>query len=132
MDHKKVIIIDDDADFVAALKVILAAKGYKVFSAANKDEGRKQIKELAPDLIILDVMLENMSDGFDLARELKSDEDYKRIPLLMLTAIGETTGFRYSVTAGDKDWLPVDEYMEKPINPEALILKVEKLIENRK
>ena len=128
MRDKKILVIDDDADFVESIKVILEAKGYRVFSAANKDDGLAKIKEIMPDLIIMDVMLEKMSDGFDLSRKLKSDEKYKKIPLLMLTAIGDKTGFRFSDIAGDKIWLPVDDYAEKPIKPAELISKVERLI----
>ena len=128
MRDKKILVIDDDADFVESIKVILEAKGYRVFSAANKDDGLAKIKEIMPDLIIMDVMLEKMSDGFDLSRKLKSDEKYKKIPLLMLTAIGDKTGFKFSDVAGDKIWLPVDDYAEKPIKPEELISKVERLI----
>jgi DNA-binding response OmpR family regulator len=128
MSHKKILIIDDDPDMVESTKVVLEAKSYKVFSAANKQSALAQIKEIMPDLIIMDVMLEKMSDGFDLSRELKSDEKYNKIPLLMVTAIGEKTGFRFSEAAGDKAWLPVDDYAEKPLKPEELIFKVEKLL----
>ncbi len=128
MSDKKILIIDDDADFVESIKVILEAKGYRVFSAVNIDDGLAQVKELMPDLIIMDVMLEKMSDGFDLSRKLKSDEKYNKIPLLMLTAIGDTTGFKFSDVAGDKAWLPVDDYAEKPLKPAELISRVERLI----
>src|SRR3989338_916116 len=128
MRDKKILIIDDDADFAESIKVILEAKGYRVFSAANRDDGLAKIKELMPDLIIMDVMLEKMSDGFDLSRKLKSDEKYKKIPLLMLTAIGDKTGFKFSDVAGDKAWLPVDDYAEKPLKPEELISRIERLL----
>lgn len=128
MSHKKILIVDDDADIVESTKVVLEAKGYKVSSAGNRQNALAQIKEVMPDLIIMDVMLEKMSDGFDLSRELKSDEKYKKIPMLMVTAIGDRTGFRFSEMAGDKVWLPVDDYAEKPIKPEELISKVEKLL----
>ena len=128
MSHKKILIIDDDADIVESTKIVLEAKGYKVFSAANKQNALIQVKEVMPDLIIIDVMLEKMSDGFDFSRELKSDEKYKKIPMLMLTAIGEKTGFKFSEVAGDKAWLPVDDYAEKPVKPEELISRIEKLL----
>lgn len=128
MSGKKILIIDDDEDFTESTKVVLEAKSYKVFSAANKQSAMAQIKEVMPDLIIMDVMLERMSDGFDLSRELKSDEKYKKIPVLMMTSIGNKTGFRFSEKAGDKAWLPVDDYAEKPLKPEELISKIEKLL----
>lgn len=128
MSDKKILIIDDDADFVESTKVVLESKGYRVFSAANKDDGFAQVRELTPDLIIMDVMLERMSDGFDLTRKLKSDGKYNKIPLLMLTSIASTTGFKFSDIAGDKTWLPVDDYAEKPLKPAELISRVEKLL----
>lgn len=128
MENKKILIIDDDLDFVTATGVTLEAKGYKVSSANNKKDGIEKVEEVKPDLIIMDVMMNKMSDGFDLARELKNDERYKKIPILMLTAIGEKTGFNFSAVAGDKAWLPIDEYVEKPIKSEELIAKIQKLI----
>ncbi|MDP3789020.1 MAG: response regulator [Candidatus Omnitrophota bacterium] len=128
MNDKKILIIDDDADFVESIKVVLEAKGYRVFSAANIGDGFAQVRELMPDLIIMDVMLEKMSDGFDLSRKLKSDGKYNKIPLLMLTSIGNMTGFKFSDIAGDKTWLPVDDYAEKPLKPKELISRIERLL----
>jgi two-component system, OmpR family, alkaline phosphatase synthesis response regulator PhoP len=128
MENKKILIVDDDPDFAMAIEVILEAKGYKVFSANNKKEAKEKIESVLPDLIIMDVMMERMSDGFDLSREFKSDERYKKIPILMLTAVGEKTGFNFSTVAWDDVWLPVDDYAEKPIKSEELIAKIEKLI----
>jgi len=128
MENKKILIIDDDLDFVTATKVLLDAKGYKVFSANDKKDGLEKIQQIMPDLIIMDVMMQKMSDGFDLSRELKNDEKYKKIPILMLTAIGEKTGFSFSAVSGDKTWLPIDDYAEKPVKSEELIAKIEKLI----
>lgn len=131
MSAKKILIIDDDVDFVESTRVILEAKGYKVSSAGNREEGFEKIKQISPDLILMDVMMEKMSDGFDLTRKLKSEEKYKDIPILMLTAIGEKTGFGFSDVAGDKIWLPVDDYLEKPVAPEKLIAGVEKLLSSQ-
>lgn len=128
MSGKKIFIVDDDADFIAGTKVVLESAGYQVFAAGKVREALEKIGEAAPDLIIMDVMLEKMSDGFDLSRKLKSDEKYKKIPILMVTAVGEKTGFRYSPDSGDKLWLPVDEFMEKPVASDVLTAKVAKLL----
>jgi len=128
MGSKKILIVDDDADYVMATGVLLEAKGYKVFSAKDRKDGLEKVGSLMPDLIIMDVMMEKMSDGFDLAREIKSDKRYKEIPILMLTAVEEKTGFNFSAIAGDQAWLPVDDYAEKPVKPAELIEKVERLI----
>ncbi|MEK6733196.1 MAG: response regulator [Candidatus Omnitrophota bacterium] len=124
----KVLIIDDDVDIVEAMKVILESKNYDVAIARSGEEGLKKTKESKPDLIILDVMMESMDKGFDVARNLKKDERHKDIPILMLTAIKEKTGLGFEKEAGDPDWLPVDGYCEKPLKPNELISKVEALL----
>lgn len=128
MSSKKILIVDDDPDFVEATKVVLESKGYEVYFATNKGEAIERIKSKLPDLIIMDVMMDRMSDGFDLTRKLKSDERYKKIPILMLTSVKTKTGFKFSAAAGDEGWLPVDDYAEKPLGPNELISKVEKLL----
>lgn len=128
MTGKKILIIDDDLDLIEATRVVLEDKGYKVSSANNKDEGFKAVEETHPDLIIMDVMMDKMSDGFDLSRKLKNNDCHKHIPILMMTSVGEKTGFKFSEAAGDKTWLPVDGFVEKPVKPDNLIAKIEKLL----
>jgi CheY-like chemotaxis protein len=128
MSNKKILIIDDDVDFIESTKIVLETKNYKVFSAKDKEEGLEKIEEIIPDLIIMDVMMKKMCDGFDLSRKLKTDEKYKNIPILMLTAIGEKTGFEFSTACGDEAWLPVNDYVEKPLKPEELLARIEKLL----
>jgi len=124
----KILIIDDDQDLVEAMRIILESKNYQVISADSGEEGLKLVKMDKPDLINLDVMMESMDKGFEVARILKKDKDYREIPILMLTAIKERTGLDFKNEAGDEDWLPVDDYCDKPLKPEELILKVEALL----
>ncbi|MFQ5951887.1 MAG: PleD family two-component system response regulator [Candidatus Omnitrophota bacterium] len=128
MAKKKILIIDDDIDYAESIKLVLMAKGYDASYALDRQKGLEMIERSCPDLIIMDVMMERMSDGFDLSRKLKCDEKYKNIPILILTAVGDKTGFKFSTEAGDEAWLPVDAYVEKPIKPEELVSKVEKLL----
>ena len=127
----KILIIDDDPDIVEAMKVVLESKNYEVAIAKSGEEGLKRAKQGKPDLIILDVMMESMDKGFDVSRALKKDKDNRDIPVLMLTAIKEKTGLGFEKEAGDPDWLPVDGYCEKPLNPEELILKVGLLLRKK-
>ena len=127
----KILIIDDDPDIIEAMKVVLESKQYQVAVAKNGQEGFRKVKTDKPNLIILDVMMETSDKGFELARDLKKDPDYKDIPILMLTAIKERTGLGFEKEAGDPDWLPVDDYCDKPLNPEELISKVEVLLGKR-
>ena len=124
----KILIIDDDPDIVEAMKVVLETRDYQVTSAGSGEEGLKKVKIDKPDLVILDIMMEKDDAGFDVARELKNSSSTKDIPILMLTAIKEKTGLDFKKEAGDEVWLPVDDYVEKPMKPEELLAKVEKLL----
>lgn len=124
----RILIIDDDLDLVEAMKVILESRKYQVEAAGNGEEGLKKAKESKPDLVILDVMMESMDKGFEVAKDLKKEQGLNLIPILMLTAIKERTGLGFAKEAGDPDWLPVDDYCEKPLKPDELIRKVDSLL----
>lgn len=132
MEKNKILIVDDDADIVEVMGIVLESEGYKVISASNGKECYKRMKEEKPDLIILDVMMARQDEGFDICRELKKEPQYKDIPILMLTALKERTGFDFKKEAGDKDWLPVEEYIDKPIQPDQLLERVGKLLEKHR
>jgi two-component system, OmpR family, alkaline phosphatase synthesis response regulator PhoP len=127
----KILIIDDDPDIVESMRVVLESKKYLVASAKNGEEGLKKAKADKPSLIILDVMMESSDKGFEVARQIKSDKVLKDVPIIMLTAIAEKMGLDFKNEAGDPDWLPVDDYCDKPLNPEQLISKVELFIGNK-
>ncbi|WP_337866955.1 response regulator [Ignavibacterium sp.] len=118
----KIAIIDDDPDILDASTLILQSKGYDVITAANPGDGYKIIKEQKPDLIILDVMMNEPDDGFFLAQKLRREKI--DIPIIMYTSVSKTLGLEFA--AGEM--IPVDEFVEKPISPENLIDKVEKLL----
>jgi CheY-like chemotaxis protein len=125
----KILIIDDDPDIVEAMRVVLESYAHQVSIAKNGEEGLRKVKHTKPQLIILDIMMETGDKGFDVARELKRDPEYKDIPILMLTAIKERTGLDFRKEAGDTVWLPVDDYCDKPLKAEELIAKVERLLQ---
>jgi CheY-like chemotaxis protein len=127
-DRSKILIVDDDPDIVEAMRVVLESKKYEVAVAGSGEAGLALARSERPDLIILDVMMETGSKGFEVSRKLNADEDLRKIPILMLTAIKEKTGIGFSHEAGDDAWLPVDEYLEKPLKPEVLLAKVETLL----
>ncbi len=136
MEEAKILIVDDDPDIVEALKMTLEANNYKVFTAANGTEGLKQVKAVNPDLIILDVMMDTITEGFQVSYQLRNPDPnseyaaYSKIPILMLTAIVEKKRMKFSPEA-DGDFLPVDDFVEKPIRPQALLEKVKKLLAKR-
>ena len=125
---KLILIIDDDPDYSQAIKGVLESKGYNVDTSSDSVEGLKKLEAVKPDLIILDVMMKTKDEGFNFARKIKFNEQYKKIPILMLTAIKEATGFDFKQEAGDGKWLPVDDYCDKLIEMEDLVEKVEKLL----
>lgn len=118
----KIAIIDDDPDILDASSLVLTSKGYEVITATNPDDGYKIVKENSPELIILDVMMNEPDDGFFLAQKFRKDKI--KTPIIMYTSISKTTGMEF----GKSDLVPVDEYVEKPISPDDLIEKVEKLL----
>ena len=124
MKQKSVLLVDDDTLFVAAVTAILESR-FEVRSASNGNEAFQAISEARPDLIVLDVMMDYMSEGFDVARKLRQDPETKSIPLIMLTGVDERYDYREEV---DESWVPCDRYLEKPVEPEALLAEVEALI----
>lgn len=126
-DKKKILIIDDDQDYGEALKIVLGSNGFHVDHLLNIQDGRKSIEEARPDLIILDVMMDKHTDGFDLCYKLKHDEKYKSIPILMVTAVTDKTGFKFSPET-DGEYLQADDYVSKPVPAAELLLRVKKLI----
>ena len=128
----KILVIEDDRDMVAAIRMPLEANGYEVLTGATGEEGLQKIKEVEPDLIILDVMMETTTAGFQVSLQLRSPDPeseyaaYRHIPILMLTAIHTTTSLRFGP---DEAYLPVDDFVDKPIDPDVLLEKVRTLIE---
>jgi len=128
MENAKILIVDDDLDLTKALKAILESEQYAVLTAGDRIEGMGKIRVDKPDLVILDVMMSTWSDGFEMSRELKKDPQLKDIPILILTAVKERTGIGFKSTAGDPDWLPVDGFLDKPVEPQILLAEIQKLL----
>ena len=128
MAKAKIVVVDDDEDIRDSLQAILGGRQYNVFTAADKEEGLEKIRAEKPDLAILDVMMSTWQDGFEMARELKKDPEFKDMPILMLTGVKEKTGIDFKATAGDPTWCPVDGFLEKPVEPDILLAEVEKLL----
>jgi CheY-like chemotaxis protein len=126
-DKKKILIIDDNINFVKMNSAVLEAGGYEVEAAYNAEEGYTKVEYGQPDAIVLDLMMERHDSGFTLAKKLKSHPIFKRIPILMLTAVGEATGFKFSMES-DGYWMKTDDFADKPIEPDLLLEKVEHLI----
>ncbi len=130
MGNKKILIVDDDIDIINVLKAVLENDAFVVVTAYSKKEGLEKLKTEKPDLAILDVIMETNQAGFELAREIKQQAGFEKLPLLMLTSIGDVTGVNFKAAMSDPEWLPADSYIEKPIDPDELLEEVKTLFEN--
>jgi CheY-like chemotaxis protein len=125
MSRKKILVIDDDIDLVEIIRVTLENEGFEVIDAQNGKRGLAMTREENPDLILLDVMMGQVDEGFQVAYELKGDAETQDIPILMLTAVADQTGFGFDPVK-DEGFLPVNEFLEKPISPRKLVDMVRK------
>lgn len=127
----KILLVDNDVDFVDLNKAVLENNGYEVVIAFSGREGLDKVKVEQPDLIVLDLMMEKHDAGFSFAKQIKADPIYKNIPILMLTSVAEVTGFGFSQQL-DGYWMKTDDYVEKPIMPDELLKRVKQLLEKVK
>lgn len=123
----KVLIIDDDPEFVDAISNLLEAKGYDVLSASNGKDGVARAKEFTPDIILLDVMMTTKSEGFDTARELHEDLNLIKVPVVMISGVRKEMNLPFGFEP-DEDWLPVKAFLEKPVKPNTLLKTIEENI----
>jgi DNA-binding response OmpR family regulator len=122
----KILIVDDDPDMVEASRIVLERDGYSVEHASNVDEGLQKLAETKPDLLILDVMMEEPDDGLRFARQARRLGN--KLPILMLTSVNRALGIQIG---RDDEMVPVDEFVEKPVDPATLSAKVKALLEAR-
>jgi len=133
MKKPKIVTIDDDPDILEVLRIALEANHYEVHAAASGAEGLKVIKQVHPDLIILDVMMDTVTEGFHVSYELRSQDpkseyhEFSKIPIIMLTSISQKMGMKFSPEK-DGEYLPIDEFVEKPLRIESLLEKVKNLL----
>ena len=120
---QKVLMIDDDPEFVEAISNLLDAKGYDVHTASDGKEGVEKVRAENPDLILLDVMMTTKSEGFNVARELHEDPRVKDIPIIIMTGIRREMNLPFGFEP-DETWLPVKRVIEKPVKPEVLLAAV--------
>ena len=119
----KILIVDDDPDMVEAGRYVLEREGHTVTSASNVESGLKALDEGAPDLLILDVMMEEADDGLVFARAARRKGFTN--PILMLTSVNRAMGLNIGK---DEEMVPVDEFVEKPVDPAVLVAKVDSLL----
>lgn len=130
MSAKTILVIDDDIDLVEIIRVTLENEGFAVIDAQTGERGLAKAREQRPDLILLDVMMSQIDEGFQTAYSLRQDDTTAGIPILMLSAVGDRTGFDFDPKR-DRDFLPVDEFISKPVSPRHLVDLVRKHLPTR-
>ena len=128
--EKRILIVDDDPDVIESTKIVLESAGYSVTAAANGTEAMEQIEKHLPDLILLDVMMADPTEGFHLSYKLHEDAIYSKIPIIIVSGISEKTGFDFAREKGT-DYIKADDFLEKPVNPQTLLSKIAALIEQK-
>jgi DNA-binding response OmpR family regulator len=133
MGTSRILLIDDDQTFTTTVKLVLENKGYEVHVAASADAAMKQLDGgVKPDAMILDVLMSGRAEGILFARSVRKHEAHKGIPILMLTGMRGATGFGpVKDDPRDPVFLPVDEFLEKPVLPETLLSKLEKVLRKK-
>jgi len=126
----KILLVDDDPDFVEATKAVLESKPYQVITALSGEEGLKKAREEKPDLVLLDIIMPEV-DGFQVCQQLKKDPQLSQIPVIMITSFSE----RYmetSIGVSQGLTLEAEDFVDKPVAPNELLIRVEKWLKSRR
>jgi two-component system, OmpR family, alkaline phosphatase synthesis response regulator PhoP len=124
-EPKTVLIIDDDSDFVRAIQALLESSGYKVRSAGNGRDGLQLAKIVEPDLILLDVMMTERTEGFFVLQEMRRVPALSKTPVIVVSSIySDEPAFRVDPAAG---WLPATLFLAKPMEPAKLLAEAKRL-----
>ena len=121
----KILIVDDDPDFVETTRIVLEQHGHETFSATNGDEGLEAIRSNKPDLIVLDVIMSSVLDGLNVSQQLQEDPEHKDIPIVMVTSIANTD---YAALFPTDEYVHIDTFLTKPVLPDRLLQEVGKLL----
>jgi len=127
--RRTILLVDDDTDFVRSIRVLLESDGYDVSCAFSASECRLELEEKKPDLILLDVMMERFVAGLSLADELRSDREFKSIPIVMMSAVRQEAGLDVGASSGG-GFLAADAFLDKPVPPNVLLATVKRLLES--
>jgi len=135
-EQAKILVVDDDPDFLDSTRIMLESESYRVALAADEEEALGEIEAETPDLLILDVMMSRLDSGFQFMWRLKRDDRYKAIPILMVTGVDDAVHIDFARDAnpatrlpGAEDYLPVEDYIVKPAKMSELLSSVKRILE---
>jgi CheY-like chemotaxis protein len=127
----RILIIDDDLDFLMTMQAGLGAHGFQVETAPTPEEGMRKLAGSRPDLVILDVLMPTGFEGFDLANAIRQEPGMTDLPILMLSNVHSVKEAPYRF-APDKEYLPVDVFLDKPVDLETLVGTIQEMLGTRR
>ncbi len=122
----RILIVDDDPDFVEISRMILQSNGYEIASASNGEQALQAMRQDPPDLVLLDVMMSTVLDGLNVSHEMQADPNLKNIPVIMVSSIISSPHAGMFPT---DEYIPIDAWITKPMDPDDLLAKVGRLID---
>ncbi|MCL4533749.1 MAG: response regulator [Bacteroidetes bacterium] len=133
--QRRILVVDDDPDIVESIRLVLEANSYRVITSGGAEEGLARARSEKPDVILLDIMMPDGTEGFQFVWELRADKDpkVKATPIVILTAIHGTTELRFYPDQSDGtykegEYLPVQGFIDKPVEPRTLLAQLNKII----
>lgn len=131
-DNKaKILVIDDDPDFLKVVSMMLKSGPYTVITAKNPQEGKERLFAEKPDLILLDIMMDSLFDGFSLCNDIKTSEEFqefREIPVIFCSAVKDMAGYRFNFGPEEQGLKGPDDYIDKPVQSDDLFARIEKLL----
>jgi CheY-like chemotaxis protein len=127
-NHGKIIIIDDNPDYVFTMETYLKFKGFDVLSTGDAKKGLALTREGRPDLILLDIMMETTFSGFEVCQQIREDPDLGYIPIIAISGMGEDLRYFFEKGAREEHFNP-DDFFEKPVDKDRLLSRIETLLE---
>lgn len=128
MAESKILVVDDDIDYVESTAAVLGAKGYRVITARDGKEGLEKAKAELPQLVIIDLMMNTINEGYDFCLQIRKDKRFKDVPLLMISSAHQNEMFKDLNFVPDDVWFPIDTFLDKPVNTDTLLEHVNRLV----
>jgi CheY-like chemotaxis protein len=121
----KILIVDDDPDFVETTRLVLESAGHEVITAADGDAGIRSVEKDSPDMVILDIIMASVLDGLSVSARMADNPAWRDIPILMVTSIANSD---YAALFPTDEYIHIDAFVSKPISPDVLLSRTQSLL----